>query len=81
VVLALNAHQQSPTYVDSIIGDFISFNGCFCSLIFLHVRREANQAAHYLAKCALHTSDCIWIEETPPCISAVLAFDLLPDFH
>jgi hypothetical protein len=47
----------------------------------LHVRREANQAAHYLAKYALKNLDSIWVEETPPCISAVLAFDLLPDFR
>jgi hypothetical protein len=59
VILALNVHQQSPSYV----------------------RREANQAAHYLAKYALKNVYCIWIEETPPCISAVMAFDLLPEFR
>lgn len=34
VVLTLNTHQQSSTYVDSIIEDCISFNVCFrsCSL-------------------------------------------------
>jgi hypothetical protein len=30
----------------------------------VHVRREANQAAHYFAKYALKNLDCIWIEET-----------------
>jgi len=59
LVLALNAHQQSPTYVDSIIKDSISFNVCFRSLNFLHVRNETNQAAHYLAKYALHNLDYI----------------------
>jgi len=29
VVLALNGHKKSPTYVDYIIGDCISFNICF----------------------------------------------------
>jgi hypothetical protein len=81
VVLALNVHQQSLNYVGSIIRDCISFKGVFRSLNFLHVRREANQAAHYLAKYAIKNLDCIWIEENPPCISAVLSFDLLPDFH
>jgi len=81
VVLALNARQQSPNYVDSIIRDCISFKGSFRSLNFLHVRREANQAAHYLAKYALKNLDCIWVEETPSCIYAVSTFDLLPDFH
>lgn len=81
VVSALNAHQQSSNYVGSIIRDCIGFKGSFRSLNFLHIRREANQAAHYLAKYALKNLDCIWVEETPPCISAVLAFDLLSDFR
>jgi len=81
VVFSLNAHQQFPNYVDYIIRDRISFKGSFRSLNFLHVRREANQVAHYLAKYALKNSYCIWIEETLPCISAVLAFDLLSDFR
>ena len=81
VVLALNAYQQSPNYVGSIIRDCISFKGSFRSLNFLHVRREANQAAHYLTKYDLKNLDCIWFDETPPCISALSTFDLLPDFH
>jgi hypothetical protein len=82
VVLVLNAHQQSLNYVVGyIIRDCISFKGSFRSLNFLHVRREVNQAAHYLAKYAVKNLDCIWIEEAPPCISAVLTFDLLSDFH
>jgi len=81
VVLALNAHHQSSNYVGSIIRDCISLKGNFCSSNFLHVRREANQAAHYLAKYALKNLDCVWIEETLSCISAVLAFDSLSDFH
>jgi len=37
----------------------------------------ANQAAHYLSKFALTSnSDVVWIEEDPPCISEVVAFDL-----
>jgi hypothetical protein len=80
VVQALNTHQQHPKYIRSIIGDCINFNVFFRNLKFLHVRREANQAAHYLAQYSLHNLDCIWIEETPPYISAVLTFDLLSDF-
>ena len=59
VVSALNADQQSPNYVGSIIRDCISFKGSFRSLNFLYVRREANQATHYLAKYALENLDCI----------------------
>ena len=66
----------------SIIGDCISCNGSgsFCTLTFLYVRLEVNQAAHYLDKYALHNLDGISIEETQPCIYAVLTFDLLSDF-
>jgi len=59
VALTLNTHQQSSTYARSIIEDCISFNVCFRSLNFLHVRREANQTARYLAKHDLHNLDCI----------------------
>jgi len=57
VVLALNVHRQSPTYIGSIIGDCISFNVCFRSLNFLHARRKANHASRYLTKYALHNLD------------------------
>jgi hypothetical protein len=41
------------------------------------VRREANQAAHGLAKAATSTSiDRIWIEETPYCISNIVIVEL-----
>lgn len=50
--MALNAHQQFLTYVSFVIGGCINFNVCF-NLNFLHVRREANQVTHYLAKYAL----------------------------
>jgi len=60
VVLTLNAHPQSLIYVGSIIENSISFDVCFCSLIFfLHVRHETNQAAHYLAKYVIYNLDCI----------------------
>jgi hypothetical protein len=80
VILALNTHQQSSTYVGSIIEDCISLSVCFGSLNFLDVRREVNQAAHYLAKHDLHNLDRIWIEKTLPCISTALTFDLLLNF-
>ena len=51
----------------------------FQNLQFVHIRREANQAAHYLAKYASSHHEDIWIEDAPNCIDAVLAFDLLPD--
>jgi len=58
MVSALSAHQQSPTYVGSIIEDCINFNVCL-RFFFLHVRRETNQRVHYLTKYALHNLDRI----------------------
>jgi len=81
VVQTLNTNQQYANSVGSIIEDCINFNVFFRSLSFLHVRREANQTAHYLTQYSLHNLDCIFIEETPHCISGVLAFDLLRDFY
>jgi hypothetical protein len=38
-----------------------------------HVRREANHAAHYLAKLAVkQLCDCVWLGECPPPISDVI---------
>jgi len=66
-------HEELPVKND--------LKGSFRSLNFSHVRREVNQSTHYLAKYALKNLDCIWIEETPSCISAVSIFDLLSDSH
>jgi hypothetical protein len=38
-----------------------------------HVKREANMAAHVLAKCALsHFLDKIWVGECPPFIHSIV---------
>jgi len=65
VVLVLIVHQKSTTYVGSIIRDCINFNVCFCNLIFLHGRREANQIVYYLAKYPLYNLDCIYGSKKP----------------
>lgn len=48
---------------------------------FLHVMREDNQAANFLVNYVYYNLDCIWNEETPPCISAALTFDFLSDIR
>lgn len=79
IITCINENQRQLSYLGSIVEDCKRFVSSFQRLEFCHARREANQAAHYLAKFALLScTDFIWIEETPPCISAVVAFDLLP---
>jgi hypothetical protein len=43
-----------------------------------HVYREANRAAHGLAKMALHqVNDIVWIKECPFCIKDILLTEQL----
>jgi len=58
VVLMLDAHQQSLTYVGSLLMIVLVLI-IFRSLKFLHVRCKANQTAYYLSKYSLHNLDCI----------------------
>jgi len=42
-------------------------------LFFSRVRREINQATHYLVKYVISISSyVVWIKETPSCIDALL---------
>jgi len=38
----------------------------------MHIRHEAKQAAHYLAKYASSHHENVWIEDAPNCIDVVL---------
>jgi len=79
VITAINEAQPQQSYLGSIIEDCKSLVSSFCSIDFCHICREANQAAHYLTKFAIRKcTDFVWIKETPLCISAVVAFNLLP---
>jgi len=74
VITAIEDELHVSTYLGTIVNECIKLSPSFA-----HVRRVANQAAHYLAKFALSSnSDFVWIEETPSCISTVVALDLLP---
>jgi len=75
---ALKKPQHQSSYFGSIVEDCKSFFSSFYYLELVHVRREA---AHYLAKFAICSlTDFVWIEETPQCISYVVALDVLPLF-
>ena len=64
----------------SIVNECKQTSSYFNHVIFAHIRREANQAAHYLAKLAIEiSSDFMWIEEAPSFIDMVVAFDVMPN--
>jgi hypothetical protein len=80
-VLKEPEHQRS--YFSSISEDCKSFFSLsnFNYLDLVHVRREANQATHYLAKFAIYSlTDFLWMEEIPHCIAVVVTLDVLPSF-
>jgi hypothetical protein len=48
----------------------------FTSIKVMHVRRDANKAAHVLAKCAIsQLLDRVWIQECPSYITDVVLAD------
>jgi len=66
-------------WVVSTIVDDCRLLAChFQNLQFAHIRREANQTMHYLAKYTSSHNENVWIEDAPNCIDVVFTFDLLP---
>lgn len=50
----------------------------FDSFLAIHVRREANETAHRMAKCAFISGTFnVWMEDPTPCLLDVLVQDNL----
>jgi len=79
VISAVTGAQSPLSYMGTIVDDCRLLACHFQNLQFTHIRREANQAVHYLAKYASSHHEDVWIEDAPNCIHVVLAFDLLSD--
>jgi hypothetical protein len=72
---------NDPTLVLFLKIARVFFLSSFNYLDLVHVRREANQATHYLAKFAIYSlTDFLWMEEIPHCIAVVVTLDVLPSF-
>jgi hypothetical protein len=69
VVGALYKNDETLGRYGQIITDTKRLLDQFQESIVLHVRREANGAAHTLAQLALTLGkDRIWVEDFPPCM-------------
>lgn len=69
VVKAICESQTSWLRYGQIIDDIKLVLGSLRSWSIRHIRREANVAAHVLAKYAILNFDShVWLEETPSCI-------------
>jgi len=78
VIEALKDNNMHHSYLGAIVAECQNIRHNFNNISFSHVRREANQTAHYLAKYAISiSSNDVWIEEIL-CINVVVAFNLMP---
>jgi hypothetical protein len=76
VVLALRRKDLDNMSYGHLIHDTRVCFSFFNSLDIVHVRRDANKAAHVLAHCASSQMlDQVWLEECPPLIQQVVAVE------
>ncbi|XP_057444748.1 uncharacterized protein LOC130736993 [Lotus japonicus] len=78
VILKVQTRGACGAYIDLLIQELLCMVPLFSCISFSHVFREANSAAHWLAKRALVSQDEIWLGCTPPCIRSFIASNVLP---
>lgn len=78
VIEALKNGGPAMSLLSSVIDDCKQFEPCFHNLMYSHVGRMGNQAAHGLAKHVLSHQDTVWLEEVPPPISSCIFADRFP---
>ena len=78
IVDAVNSNTSSWSRFGHIIDDTRRILGEFTRWTCNFVRREANEAAHWLAKAAIrNVNDRIWRDTTPNCIRDIVSMERL----
>jgi hypothetical protein len=73
VVLALRRRGHCNQANEFLIEDSRTMLSFFNSVEVVHVRREANKAAHVLARNAIsQLLDKVWVADCPPLISPIV---------
>uniref|UniRef100_A0A803P3Q4 Reverse transcriptase domain-containing protein n=1 Tax=Cannabis sativa TaxID=3483 RepID=A0A803P3Q4_CANSA len=77
-VNSINSRSAAISYFGDLVLDIKNHLSYLSSVCVSHVKRDANQAAHGLAKQTLVLDDdCIWFEEIPSTICFVVVNDSL----
>nr|XP_023872391.1 uncharacterized protein LOC111985003 [Quercus suber] len=77
VVSALTKADSVPWSISKVIEGVRLSLRCFKAWKVTHTCREANAAAHQLARKASAVFDCnIWVEDIPPCIVEQVLYDV-----
>jgi len=77
VISAVTNAQPPLSYMGTLVDDCRLLACHFQNLQFVHIRRGANQAAHYLAKYTSSHHEDVWIEDAPNYIDVVSVFDFI----
>ncbi|KAL4273256.1 hypothetical protein GQ457_13G013200 [Hibiscus cannabinus] len=66
IIKRINSDRPDRSPISSIVHDIRVLSGDFKRISFAFVRREANSAAHVLAReCRSYPVPCYWLEEAP----------------
>lgn len=78
VIDAVQASGENSSIFGQLVGDVLVVLNSFTSWKACHVNREANRAAHELARLAiLQVIDTTWQEDLPSCISDIVLSEQL----
>ncbi|XVF40372.1 hypothetical protein PTKIN_Ptkin01aG0108000 [Pterospermum kingtungense] len=77
VTIKLRSPDPDSSAIGNLTDEGMKLMGCFCSCLVQHVAREANKAAHALAKMGTNCEgESIWVEDYPSSIHDILLADV-----
>jgi ribonuclease HI len=77
LILRLNSSAQDRSQVGSVVTDILKVASGFTSVVFQHVGRSINEAAHTLARSCNFSSSGFISDVAPECIRRTLCIDVM----
>ena len=72
LVTRINSSISDRSSIGTVVNDIKFASRSFVSVVFKHVRRQVNIAAHLLAKSCKNLSSVVVFHSTPECIRETL---------